>query len=109
MQTYKAALMDSITAAAALTGKRFIGFDGNHAGANAKARGVSLFDTDSGAECSLVALGFALVTAGGAITLGAKVASDANGKVVSWSTGEVNGFACSAASADGDVILVKLV
>jgi len=107
MQTYKAALVDSITAAAALTGKRFIGFDGNHAGAGAKARGVALFDTDSGAQCSLVALGFALVTAGGSIAVGAKVESDANGKAVTLSTGELNGFACNAAST-GEDVLVKL-
>ncbi len=109
-ETYKSALNDSITAAAALTAKRFIGFDGNHCGANAKARGVSMFGTDSGEECALIALGYAIVTAGGAIAAaGTKVASDANGKAVTHSTGEANGFSCGPASGDGVDVLVKLI
>ena len=51
--------------------------------------------------------GIALVFSGNAITLGDKIASDANGKAVTYSTGEFNGWALDAAlSAD---VLIRVL
>jgi hypothetical protein len=82
MKTYKTALTDSITAAVDLVKHRFIGFDGNYCGADAKALGVSETDTKAGQQCPVIVYGIALVEAGGAISKGQAVKSDANGKAV---------------------------
>ncbi len=103
----------SIRAAADLVKHRFIGFDGNLCGANAKARGVSAADTKSGQICPINIAGEVLVESGGAITAGVPVASDANGKAVSVAgqpnLEAVNGYAVDAASGAGEFIRVRLV
>ncbi len=107
-KTFKSALTVSVTAAADLVKHRFIGFDGDYCGANEKCYGVSEADTASGQQCPLTAYGEALVETAGAISQGAKVASDANGKAVAFSTGEFNGYAVDAASGSGELIRVLL-
>lgn len=128
----------SIQAAADLVKHRFIGFDGNLCAANAKARGVSAADTKSGQMCPLNISGEVLVESGGAITAGAALASDANGKAVTatafsvtvpagatavtsdaaqpnlveaggYLPQAVNGYAVDAASGAGEFIRVRFV
>ncbi len=128
----------SIQAAADLVKHRFIGFDGNLCGANAKARGVSAADTKSGQMCPINISGEVLVESGGAITAGAALASDASGKAVAATAFSVtvpagatavtstaaqpdlveaggylpqalNGYAVDAASGAGEFIRVRLV
>lgn len=136
-QVVSAAL--TIKATAAVTAKRFIGYNGQHCAANAKAVGVSAFDAASGEPITVYGAGNIVpVTAGGAISAGAYVASDANGKAVAASPlsvsvpagatqvtstaaqpdlveaggylpQAVNGLAMESATADGDTILVLVL
>lgn len=63
----------------------------------------------AGQEANVAFSGVSKVVAGAAITRGARVASDANGKVVAAvSTDHVCGTALEAATADGDIISVLL-
>jgi len=82
-------LTDALTiqAAAAITKRRFIGYDGNHCGANARAVGVSAFDVAaSGEQITVYGRGnLVKVTSAGAVSAGAEVASGANGKAVAAS------------------------
>lgn len=128
----------SILAAADLTQRRFIGFDGNHCGANAKARGVSEADTKTGQMCPINIAGEVLVESGGAFNAGDPIASDANGKAVAatafsvsvpagavavtsdaaqpnlveaggYLPQAVNGYAIDAAAGAGEFVRVRLV
>jgi len=75
----------SITAAAALVARRFIGADGNYCGADLKATGVSELATALGEQCPVRISGIAVVEVGGAITVGANeipVKSDSTGRAV---------------------------
>jgi hypothetical protein len=75
----------SITAAAALVAKRFIGVDGNLCGAGLKATGVSELATAIGEPCPVRIGGIAVVEVGGAITVTANevpVKSDSTGRAV---------------------------
>lgn len=85
MKTFQPILTGSITAAAALVARRFIGSDGNLCGAGLKAEGVSELATALGEQCPLTELGIALVEVGGAITVGVSpipVKSDSTGRAV---------------------------
>ena len=63
----------------------------------------------AGLECEVVRSGISKVVAGDAVTEGAFVASDGNGKAVPATSGEyILGVAYEAASADGDIIAVDL-
>ncbi|HSW36021.1 MAG TPA: capsid cement protein [Candidatus Limnocylindrales bacterium] len=83
MLTEKIVLTGSIKAAAALATKhRFVNFAGNYCGANAKAAGVLAQPTLSGDMAPINIIGLTIVEAGGAITAGKRVASDASGRAV---------------------------
>ena len=65
--------------------------------------GVSSQDCSGSGKVAEVYDGIVIVEAGGAITPGTKVQSDANGKAVVYASGEVAGRAMTAAGAAGDV------
>ncbi len=109
MKTHQPIARTSIEAAAALSAGLFVGMDGDICGANAKALGVEELDAALGDQATVIFSGIALVTSGAAITQGAKVASDANGKAVVFSTGEYNGWAIDAATGANEKIRVLLV
>lgn len=81
--------------------------------------GVAMFDTADGGECAVETEGCFKVEAGGAITAGARIASDANGKAVAYAepttsqgttthtTSEPCGIALNSASKTGDFIYIK--
>ncbi|NLO90675.1 MAG: DUF2190 family protein [Elusimicrobia bacterium] len=75
-------LVASIIAAVDLAAGRFVGFDGNLCGANAKALGVAEVDTAAGEAAPVQHSGIGLVVCGGSVSKGAALASDANGKAV---------------------------
>jgi len=108
MKTDQHVLLTSIKAASALTKNLFIGFDGALCGANAKALGVSNADADSDEQLPVTVVGIALIKSGAALSAGAKIASDASGKAVTYSTGEPNGFALDSASGTDELIRVLL-
>lgn len=98
----------TIAATGAIVARRCVGYDGAQSGAGEHIFGVAQTAGAIGDSVSCVAAGTAIVEAGGAIAVGGKVATDANGKVVAHSTGIAVGFAIEAASADGDLIEVHL-
>lgn len=138
-KTYQPVLITSIVAAAALaTVYKFVGYDGNYAGAGAGALGVLNCETDSGEMAPVIVSGIAKVIAGGAISVGGAVVSGSTGKALAatllsatpasgatpvTSTGAqaamtiagsvtpevILGYALDEATTDGDIIRVKLV
>ena len=97
--TSKPLLNDTILAAANLTANRFIGFDGNLCGADAKALGVCLQDTLAAAYAPVGVFGILVVETGGYFSAGAAVASDSSGRAVEASPAAVS----SAITADTSV------
>jgi len=114
MKSYQEGPIGTIEAGEALTKRRFVDFEGKHT-VDVKCVGVSLFDTDSGDQASILMNGIAVVEAGGTITAGNHVSSDANGKAVALTIDNVNdipknnGVALDAATAAGEFIRVKLL
>ncbi|MEI8390815.1 MAG: capsid cement protein [bacterium] len=103
---YKPLLIDTLKAAVNIEKQRFIGFDGNYCGANAKAYGVSDVEIEAEQYAPVALFGILLVKTAGAITAGTRVASDANGYAVAYSTGESNGYALDTAVGAGEIIRI---
>jgi hypothetical protein len=100
----------TVIAAGALPANRFVTFGGALPSANGNAFGVANSQAvNAGDKVPVITLGTALVTAGGAITAGSVVATDANGQAVTWSTGAKVGIALDAATASGQLIEVLLL
>jgi hypothetical protein len=108
MKTEQPLLITSVKAAANISKNLFIGFDGNLCAANAKSLGVSNSTADLNEELPVTAKGIALIYSGGAVSQGAKVASDATAKVVTFSTGEPNGYALDASTGADELIRILL-
>ena len=110
MKTEQPILITSIKAAADFSDSKniFIGFDGNVCGNGAKALGVLNADTDQDEQAPVTSLGIALVLSGAAISLGAKIQSDAAGKAITFSSGEANGYALDSATGADELIRVRL-
>ena len=60
-------------------------------------------------QLPVTSIGIALVYSGNTVSQGDKVASDANGKAVTYSTGEFNGWALDAALSADLLIRILLV
>lgn len=100
----------TVAAAAALIGDRFVTHTGAVPNANARVLGVALYSAAAAGDLIAVATaGTAIVEAGGVVAKGAAVATDAQGRAVAHSTGTVAGSALSAAAAAGDKIEVLLI
>lgn len=106
MKSQQVILTTSVVAAAELTRRRFVGFDGNVCAVGVKALGVVDADTALGSVAPANLLGVILVEAGAAIAAGAEVQSDASGKAITKVAGVGNGFAWDAATAAGDLIRI---
>jgi len=105
MKTEQPILITSVKAAANITKNLFIGFDGNLCAANAKALGVSNADTDINEQLPVMSIGIALIYSGGQVNQGDKVASDAAGKAVTFSTGEFNGYALDSSTGADELMM----
>ena len=103
---YKPLLIDTLKAAVNIEKQRFIGFDGNYCGANAKAYGVSDVEIEAGQYAPVALFGILLVQTAGAITAGTRVASDASGCAVAYTTGESNGYTLDTAAGSGEIIRI---
>jgi hypothetical protein len=108
MKTEQPILITSIRAKANLPKNLFITFDGEICGNGAKALGVSNAETDLGEMAPVTAVGIALVFSGNAVTLGAPIQSDANGKAIPLAAGSLNGYALDAAAGADELIRLKL-
>ncbi len=105
---YKPLLIESVQANADLTEHRFIGFNGKHCEAGAKALGVVDVSTEKEQFAPVAIFGILLVDAGGTIALGDAVASDADGKAIkAESTALINGYACDAGVAGQKIRVLK--
>ena len=106
MQTEKILLTVTIAAAAALVAKRFVSFGGAQAVAADVALGVANANYDAGEQAGVDTHGEILVESGGAITAGAQVQPDAQGRAITLGAGVAFGRARDAATAAGEFIRV---
>ena len=107
-KTYTPLLIQSVKAAADLEQHRFVGFDGNYCTAGANAYGVSDVTTEKGQLAPVAIFGNLLVEAGGTITAGDAVASDANGKAVKAADDAiVNGYALDSGASGDEIRIVR--
>lgn len=91
---YKPLLIDSLKANEDLAKQVFVDFEGNICTAGKKAFGVCDVETDKDQFAPIAVLGILLVVAGGTITKGSNITSDANGKAVVVTSSEaINGYA----------------
>ncbi|MEM7820411.1 MAG: DUF2190 family protein [Candidatus Aenigmatarchaeota archaeon] len=90
-----------LSAAATLDGPTVVA-----ATAGAVALGVAISGGAAGEYVGVLLYGPVKVTGGGSISAGAKVDPNDGGEVVAHSTGTIIGTALTAASADGDTLLV---
>ena len=105
--TKKVVLVTTVTATAPIIENRFIGFEGKQAKANAPVLGVTPREADEGDSVGVECVGIVLVESGGAIKVGAKVASDAQGCAVEGENNAV-GYAVSACAEAGELVAVLL-
>jgi len=107
--TEQTLLITSVLMPADIEKNLFIGLDGALCGSDAKALGVLNADTVENEYGPVATSGIVLVTSGGAIAQGAKVASNAAGKAVTFSSGELNGYALDSSTGADQKIRVKLI
>lgn len=105
--TKQIVLATTTQATAPIIANRFIGFDGKQAKAGTAVFGVTPYNADEGDSVVVEVIGIAVVEAGGAITVGAQVTSDAQGCAVTGAS-HVVGTAVTAATGAGDYIAVLL-
>lgn len=103
-----------LTLTVALTGtvaaNRFVTPAGAQAGADANTLGVARTAGVSGDKVPVDVIGTAVVEAGAAISAGATLETDADGRAVTWATsGGKVGIALEAATAAGQMIEVLLL
>ena len=111
MKTEQPVLITTIQAAADLSESKnlFIGFDGDIFGNGAKALGVLNANTSEDEMAPVMTHGIALVYSAAAISAGAKLQSNADGKALTYAAGEANGYALDAAGGADELIRVKLI
>lgn len=103
-------LTKTFTASGTIAQARFVTPAVAQAGAGVNTLGVASVAAVSGDKLPVVVLGTAVVEAGAAVSIGATIKTDANGKAITWATsGAKVALALSAASADGDSIEVLLI
>lgn len=110
MKTTQPILITTVIAGGDLTNSKnlFIGFNGTVCGNGAKPLGVLSANTISGEQAPVIAKGIAIVLSGAAFSRGIKLQSNASGKAITYSAGEVAGYALYAASGADELIRVLL-
>ena len=99
----------SRTASATLAAHRFVTVAGAVPANGAVTFGVTQSAATSGQLLPVVTLGTARVEAGAAVSAGAVLATDNQGRAVTHSTGAKVGYALTAAGAAGQFIEVFLI
>jgi len=105
--TKQVAISTTVEATSAVDPMLLCGFGGTYPAAGAAALGV-FADSAATGDSVAVDLGIIPVEAGGAITAGAEVQAGTNGKVIAKAAGIVVGRALDTATADGDIIRIKI-
>ncbi len=106
MKTEKILMATSMLAMAALVKHRFVSFAGAVAVAADAQIGIANNAYDVGEQAGVNTHGELLVEAGGAITKGAQVQSDASGRAITLAAGVAFGRAVDDAAAAGEIIRV---
>ncbi len=105
---YKPLLIESVQATSDLSEHRFIGFDGKHCTAGAKALGVCDVSTEKDQFAPIAVFGILLVEVSGTISVGDGVASDADGKAVKAADSAIiNGYALDNGTAGQKIRVLK--
>lgn len=105
---YKPLLIDSVKAAVDLQEHRFVGFDGHYCSAGAKALGVIDVSTSKDQFAPVALFGILLVQAGGTVTAGEAVASDAEGRAVKAENSDlINGYAMDDGVSGQDIRIIR--
>lgn len=105
---YKPLLIESVKATSDLSEHRFVGFDGNHCLAGAKALGVCDVSTEKDQFAPIAVFGILLVEVSGTISVGDAVASDADGKAVKAADSAIiNGYALDNGTAGQKIRILK--
>jgi len=107
MYTKQVAISTTAKATTAVEPMLLCGMGGTYPESGAAALGVFGDSAEAGDDVA-VDLGIIPVEAGGAITAGAEVQAGTNGKVITKSAGIVVGRAIDTATADGDIIRIKI-
>jgi hypothetical protein len=110
MKTEQPILITSITATADLSAKQnlFIGFDGAVCGNGVKPLGSLNANADLDEQAPVTCKGIALVYSGDTILKGDKLQSNAAGKAIPYSSGDIAGYALDASTGADELIRVLL-
>jgi hypothetical protein len=110
MKTEQQILITSIVAGSDLSAKQnlYVSFNGTVCAVGVKPLGVLNANANLGEMAPVVCAGIALVYSGAAITVGSKLQSDAAGKAIIQSFGELAGYALDAATGTDELIRVLL-
>lgn len=99
----------SVTASGAVTEARFVTHAGAQAGAAANTLGVARFSAQDKENVTVDTLGTSIMEAGGAISAGGLIETDASGRGVAKASGPSVARARQAATLAGDMIEVFLL
>lgn len=99
----------SVVASGAVAASRFVTVAGAQAGAAANTLGVARYGVASGAALAVDVLGTTVAEAGAAVSAGAALETDTNGKAITKTTGPTVGRALQAATGAGQFIEVLLI
>lgn len=105
MKTEKILMTTTVLAAAALPQYRLVDYAGGVPAAGALCLGVANAAYDLAEQAGINTHGELLAEAGATVAVGAKLQTDASGRVITWASGEVVGYARDA-GAVGDIIRI---
>lgn len=97
------------TASGSVAEARFVTFAGAQAGADTNTLGVNRYAATNGQLIAVDTLGTTVVEAGAAITAGAALETDADGRAIPQSNGPTVARALQTASGAGDRIEILLL
>ena len=90
-----------------LSAYKFVRDTGYQAG-NGESGFPVMFDYNVGDNIALIRSGTAKVIAGAAVSEGADVQSDAEGRAITLDTGKKNGRAINSAAQAGDILIISI-
>ncbi|MBL4782999.1 MAG: DUF2190 family protein [Porticoccaceae bacterium] len=99
----------TLLATATITALRFVTATGAQTGAGGNALGVAAMDAASGEDFTADAAGLITVEAGGAVTAGGLVESDASGRAINKAAGVAVARSLDASTTSGERIRVMLI
>lgn len=108
LQTHISAMTITMALTADVKAHRFVTAQGAQAGAGDAAVGVARNDEVAGRAVAIDVITVVDMVAGAAISLGARVQSDADGLPITKAAGADNGLALTAAANAGDTVKILI-